>query len=56
MNNKVIKRICLLIPILSDRFHYWTDNQVIIAQWLEWQLATVTGSKPGKGDTLLISD
>ena len=33
-------------------------NQVIIAQWLAWQLATVEvpGSNPDKGDNLLISD
>ena len=33
-------------------------NQVVIAQWLVWQLATgkVPGSNPGKGDNLLISD
>ena len=32
--------------------------QVVIAQWLAWQLATgvVPSSNPGKGDNLLISD
>ena len=30
-------------------------NQVIIAQWLAWQLATgeVPGSNPGKGQNLI---
>ena len=33
-------------------------DQVIIAQWLAWQIATgeVPGSNPGKGENLLISD
>ena len=33
-------------------------DQVIIAQWLAWRLATgyVLGSNPGKGDNLLTSD
>ena len=33
-------------------------NQVVIAQWLAWQLATgeVLCSNPSKGDNLLISD
>ena len=33
-------------------------DQVIIAQWLAWRLATweVPGSNPGKGENLLISD
>ena len=33
-------------------------NQVVIAQWLAWRLATgeVPGSNPGKGENLLISD
>ena len=33
-------------------------DQVVIAQWLAWRLATgeVPGSNPGKGEDLLISD
>ena len=31
-----------------------TENQVVIAQWLAQRLAT--GSKPSKGENLLISD
>ena len=33
-------------------------HQVVISQWLAWQLATweVPGSITGKGDNLLISD
>ena len=33
-------------------------NQVVIVQWLAWQLATgeVPGSNPSKGDNSLISD
>ena len=33
-------------------------NQVVIAQWLAWRLATseVPGLNPGKGENLLISD
>ena len=37
---------------------HFQSNQVVIAQWLEWRLATrvVPGSNPGKGKNLLISD
>ena len=36
----------------------FTKNQVVIAQWLAWRLATeeVPVSNPDKGDYLLISD
>ena len=38
----------------------WMSNdisqQVVIAQWLARQLATMPGSNPSKGENLLISD
>ena len=48
-------------PFISMDLHLLViecNNQVIIAPWLAWRLATgeVTGSNPGKGENLLFSD
>ena len=47
----------MLSDIQENLWIYLLD-QVIIAQWVGWQLATgeVPGSNPGKGENLLISD
>ena len=45
-------------PMLDVYFVFKFCNQVFIAQWLAWRLATgeLLGLNPGKGENLLISD
>ena len=46
---------CKLLRVYLESYFFLFD-QVIIAEWLAWQLATgeVLGSNPGKGKNLLI--
>ena len=48
--------LCLIIRMFFSKFY--PGDQVVIAQWLAWRLATVEipGSNPGTTENLLISD
>ena len=53
-----LHQVSPMYSIPSDNFKLVLFNQVVIAQWLAWRLATgdVLGLSPGKGENLLISD